>query len=470
MEVTRSAQNGLMTGTTLGTLTTTVGYNTFGEVDGYDASTSGASIFTTSYTRDKLGRITAKAETVSGVTDNYTYTYDTAGRLTDVTKNGLNIGNYTFDANSNRTGYTGQLGSVTATYDSQDRLLSYGTNTYSYTRNGELTSKVNSSNGDITSYSYDVIGNLMSATMPDGTQVDYVIDARNRRVGKKVGGVLTQGFLYGDQLNPVAELDGAGNVVARFVYGTKGNVPDYMVRGGNTYRIVSDHLGSPRLIVDATTGAVVQQLSYDEFGNILSDTNPGFQPFGFAGGIYDQHTKLTRFGARDYDAETGRWTAKDPIGFAGGDVNLYGYAVNDSINWSDVWGYKPGDKYPTQDQAAIDAINDINATSIYENREYGGLIYLNEDTTYSYTEPVSGDIDSVHPGIPVTNTTGYYHTHAAYDSYYGMGNEIFSPPDKNFATTNNITGYLGTPTGLIKKYNPKTRDITTIFLTRSCPL
>ncbi|MDH5679538.1 MAG: RHS repeat-associated core domain-containing protein, partial [Nitrospinota bacterium] len=46
---------------------------------------------------------------------------------------------------------------------------------------------------------------------------------------------------------------------------------------------------------------------------MVSDTNPGFQPFGFAGGLYDQHTKLTRFGARDYDAHAGRWTSKDPI-------------------------------------------------------------------------------------------------------------------------------------------------------------
>ena len=119
-----------------------------------------------------------------------------------------------------------------------------------------------------------------------------------------------QGFLYEDQLRPVAELDGAGNVVTRFVYGTKINVPDYMVKGGVTYRIISDHLGSPRLVINITTGEIAQQIDYDEFGNILTDSNPGFQPFGFAGGIYDQHTKLVRFGARDYDAETGRWTAK----------------------------------------------------------------------------------------------------------------------------------------------------------------
>ncbi len=68
------------------------------------------------------------------------------------------------------------------------------------------------------------------------------------------------------------------------------------------------------------------------------DTNPGFQPFGFAGGIYDPHTKLVRFGARDYDAETGRWTAKDPIGFGGGDTNLYGYVVNDPVDFIDLQG------------------------------------------------------------------------------------------------------------------------------------
>lgn len=111
-----------------------------------------------------------------------------------------------------------------------------------------------------------------------------------------------------------------------------------MVKGGSTYRIISDHLGSPRLVINTATGTIVQQIDYDSFGNITNDTNSGFQPFGFAGGLYDQHTKLTRFGARDYDAEVGRWTSKDPIFFAGGDTNLYGYTANDPINWIDPYG------------------------------------------------------------------------------------------------------------------------------------
>ena len=71
---------------------------------------------------------------------------------------------------------------------------------------------------------------------------------------------------------------------------------------------------------------------------LLADFNPSFQPFGFAGGIYEQATGLTRFGARDYDARIGRWASKDPIRFAGGDSNLYGYVLGDPINFIDPTG------------------------------------------------------------------------------------------------------------------------------------
>lgn len=48
-----------------------------------------------------------------------------------------------------------------------------------------------------------------------------------------------------------------------------------------------------------------------------------------------------RFGARDYDPETGRWTSKDPILFNGGDSNLYGYSFNDPVNFVDSDGRNP---------------------------------------------------------------------------------------------------------------------------------
>ncbi|EIJ42387.1 RHS repeat-associated core domain protein [Beggiatoa alba B18LD] len=87
------------------------------------------------------------------------------------------------------------------------------------------------------------------------------------------------------------------------------------------------------------TGVIVQRLDYDAFGNITQDTNPEFQPFGFAGGLYDVDTKLTRFGARDYEAETGRWTSKDPINFAGKQANLYSYINENPINYTDSSGF-----------------------------------------------------------------------------------------------------------------------------------
>ena len=85
-------------------------------------------------------------------------------------------------------------------------------------------------------------------------------------------------------------------------------------------------------MVDAVDGTIAQRLDYDTFGRVVFDSNPGFQPFGFGGGLMDRHTGLLRFGARDYDPEIGRWISKDPIGFAGGDTNLYAYVVNDPVN------------------------------------------------------------------------------------------------------------------------------------------
>lgn len=336
LTIARSPQNGLITGSTLGTVTDTRGYSTFGELSTYTANVSGSPVFSTSFTRDKLGRIMQKVETISGTTTTFDYVYDSAGRLQEVKTNGTVTATYNFDSNGNRLSVATQSGTTNGTYDAQDRLTAYGSATYAYSANGELQTKTVS--GQTTNYTYDVLGNLKSVTLADGTVIEYVIDGRNRRVGKKINGTLVQGFLYENQHRVVAELDGSGNIVSRFVYGSRDTVPDYMMRSGVTYRIIANHLGSARLIVDASTGAVVQQIDYDEFGNITQDTNPGFSPFGFAGGLYDQQTSLTRFGRRDYDAQIGRWTAKDPILFGGGDANLYVYTIGDPINWVDPSG------------------------------------------------------------------------------------------------------------------------------------
>jgi RHS repeat-associated protein len=82
-----------------------------------------------------------------------------------------------------------------------------------------------------------------------------------------------------------------------------------------------------RLVIDTATGQVAQRLDYDSWGVVTADSSPGFQPFAFAGGLNDVDTRLTRFGARDYDATTGRWMSKDPIGFRGASTNLFLYVA-----------------------------------------------------------------------------------------------------------------------------------------------
>jgi RHS repeat-associated protein len=336
LTIERDAQNGLIMGSTLGGIVDRRAYDSLGGPSGYRATFNGSDLFAVQYTRDLVGRIVEKTETAEGQTNTYSYAYDAAGRLIAVHRNGDAIATYTYDSNGNRLSYTGPNGALAGTYDTQDRLLQYGPATYTYTPSGDLQRKT--AGLEVASYEYDALGNLRAVSLPSGTRIEYVIDGHNRRVGKKVNGTLAQGFLYQRNLRPVVELDGSGRITARFIYGTRSNIPEYMLKGGKTYRIITDHLGSPRIVIDITTGHIVQRISYDAFGRVTFDDNPGFQPFGFAGGLYDPDTRLTRFGARDYDAMNGRWTANDPILFSGGDTNLYGYVLNDPVNSVDLWG------------------------------------------------------------------------------------------------------------------------------------
>jgi len=371
MTLSRSSATGLLTGTVISNATDSYSsYDGFGEVLAYAAVVNGTTLYSVSYTRDCFGRISTKSETVQGTGATYGYDYDQAGRLTDVTKNSTLIGHYEYDSNGNRvadadsdTVTTENLaGAVTSTtYDAQDRLLSIDqgmvTTNYAYTDNGELSTKTVGSAA--TSYTYDLFGNLRSVTLPSTDVIDYLIDGYNPRVDKVVNGTPVQGFLYDGQLKIVAELNGSNQVVSRFVYASKPNVPDYMMSGGVTYRLISDHLGSVRLVVNASTGSVAQRLDYDEFGNVLNDTSPGFQPFGFAGGLYDPDTGLVRFGVRDYDPFTGRWTAKDPIGFVGG-TNPYSYVQSEPINHLDVLG-----TFTVADSALVGSVSGLVAGGLH---------------------------------------------------------------------------------------------------------
>jgi RHS repeat-associated protein len=339
LSLSRDPANGLLTGTTLGSITTARQYDGFGELAQLEAKASAASIFHNGYTRDDAGRILRAVETVGGSTLNVEYAYDEAGRLKEVRRNGTVTAVYAYDASGNRTSLTGPGISLAATYDNQDRLLTYGEATFTYTAVGELQTRTDAS-GTAT-YAYDAFGNLTSVTLQNGTQIQYVLDGQHRRVGRRVNGVLERGWLYGGPLAPVAELNGSGQLVSRFVYGTSNNVPEYIIRSGQTYRIITDQLGSVRLVVRAADGNVVQRIDYDEWGRITQNTNPGFQPFGYAGGLYDDQTELVHFGAREYDPKIGRWTSQDEVRFVTGVFNLYQYGHGDPVNFVDATGRTP---------------------------------------------------------------------------------------------------------------------------------
>ncbi len=332
LTIRRDAANGLFLGDTLGEIVTNVEYNNLGEMSSYEAKYASTPLFTARYQRDSLGRIVTLTETIQGVTSVNGYNYDLAGRLKQVWRNGTLQATYYYDANGNRDSVVTPEGTTRGSYDAQDRLLTYGNASYFYTKRGSLSMKIEGA--DTTRYTYDLLGNLTKVVLPTGDVIEYLIDGQKRRVGKKLNGRWVQRLLYSTELSPAAELDSADNIITRFGLGFAEN-------GGQIYRVINDHLGSVKLVVNASTGAVVQRMDYDSFGHVLLDTNPGFIPIGYAGGLYDNQTGLERFGLRDYDGGSGRWTAKDPAGFSGCQVNFYSYVNNDPVNLTDptgLWG------------------------------------------------------------------------------------------------------------------------------------
>src|SRR5436305_5029884 len=95
-------------------------------------------------------------------------------------------------------------------------------------------------------------------------------------------------------------------------------------RSGNKRDYVPDPLGSTVALLD-NTQTQTDTFAYWPYGEESARTGTTATPFRSAGtrGQYaDSSTRAyvrNRTVARNY----GRWTTKDPIGFAGGDANLY---------------------------------------------------------------------------------------------------------------------------------------------------
>ncbi len=335
--IARNAANGLPELVSAGSFQLSRSFNGYGEVKAARTSL-GSSGFSYDLTRNDSSRITAKSEQIEGATSQFAYSYDTVGRLLTVTKDGLLAEEYRYDNNGNRTYEMNTLRAITGrtfTHSDEDHTLTAGPISYGFDHDNNLTTR--REGAETTQYRYSSTGELQRVTLPDNTLIEYINDPLGRRIAKKVNGTIAERYLWLDQTTLLAVYDGAGNLRQRFEYADD-RVPYAMTAGSTTYSLTYDQVGSLRLITD-NAGNSVKRVDYDSFGNIISDSNPAFAiPFGFAGGLHDRDTGLVRFGYRDYMPEIGKWTAKDPILFAGGDSNLYGYVQNDPVNFIDPWG------------------------------------------------------------------------------------------------------------------------------------
>jgi RHS repeat-associated protein len=163
----------------------------------------------------------------------------------------------------------------------------------------------------------------------------FVYDALGRRAGKTIGVNTTQ-FVY-DGLNPVQELDGANpaNVTANLLTGL--NIDEYFTRADSNGAMdfLTDALGSTLALADSS-GAINTSYTYEPFGNTtIGGSNPN--PYQFTGRENDG-TGLQYNRTRYYSPSLQRFISQDPIGFAGGDTNLYAYGSNDPANLIDPLG------------------------------------------------------------------------------------------------------------------------------------
>jgi RHS repeat-associated protein len=307
----------------------------YGDLVGKQGSKNGVVDYTIQFNRNEFGRLSEYWIDTSGSPTTYSnFTYDTSGRLRTVVRDGATY-TYNYDQNGNRTSKITPTGTINATYDDQDRLLTYGTFVYTYNSEGQRISKTDTSvtPNAVTTYTWDEFGQLRSVTMPFGYVLSYEYDVLGRRVSSKVNGMPWTSYLWLDSTRLLAEFNSSGVMTARYVYGINGQTPDYITsETGGTVRVITDHVGSPRRYVSTDGGDIDIKTDYDEFGVRL---NYKYGNIGFAGGLEDAISGLVLFGKRNYDPEIGRFISRDPTLFAGKDTNLYSYAINDPVNFLD---------------------------------------------------------------------------------------------------------------------------------------
>ncbi len=297
------------------------------------------------YAYDAASRVTTYTSSLpNSLSENLHYTYDHTNQLLGVS--GTHTENYGYDLNGNRT----MSGYATTYQNRMTQAVEANGVTYNYTydNEGNMLTKVGTEGGQLTTYSFawDYHNRLTSVTVQRGGTtayaVTYTYDVFDRRIGQVIqnGSQSSQIWTVYNGANPYADFDGSGNLTNRYLYADGMDSLLAKDSAGNTVSwYLEDGLGSVRQVVqtDGVTG--LDNLTYDSFGNVLTESNAaGGDRFKFTAREYDPNTGLQYNRARYYDPGAGRWISEDPIGFGGHDTNLYRYVANNPIEYGDPTG------------------------------------------------------------------------------------------------------------------------------------
>jgi RHS repeat-associated protein len=284
-------------------------------------------------------------------------------------------------------------------YNVGNQLTEDASFTYTYDLNGNLTRKTLLATGNYTQFTYDAENRLVkvdefaAGSSTPGATSTYRYDGLGRRI-EKVGNGITRRYVY-DAEDILLEYDGANVLQARYIHGPGIDEPIAMARGGANYFYHQDGLGTVTELTDSG-GGVAKSYAYDAYGNILDQTGTVENPYTYTGREFDAETGLYYYRARYYDPRSGRFLRKDPIGFDGGDVNLYNYVLNSPTNKKDPVGLTAQYNNPTS--AARSIIRRNNPLSIQKNLEYCGMICKDCTGQYFATGPVTGSVSGCIPG------------------------------------------------------------------------
>jgi RHS repeat-associated protein len=216
-------------------------------------------------------------------------------------------------------------GGNSTTYNADNAQSKFNGTSHSYDANGNLLS-----NGANT-YTWDARNYLSGIS--GANNASFVYDAFARRMNKTINGTVTQ-FLYG-RLNPVQELDGANAVTANLLTGL--GIDKYFARtdSSGTTAFLTDALGSTVGLV-GSGGSIDTGYTYQPFGatTVTGSNANSYQ----CTGRENDGTGLYYYRARYYSPTFQRFIGQDPIGFAGGGANLYGYVRESPLNETDPTG------------------------------------------------------------------------------------------------------------------------------------